>query len=210
MPAAFTALAPLIVAGNSSYFVEYPEDIRLYGLSFSTTLPTGTAWSGEISYRPNAPVQLNSTDILFAGVRPLGGALTNASLLTGVPGQDLHGYRRKEVTQFQTTLTHFFDQVMGASRLTLVGEVGVTHVGGLESTSDVRYGRDPVYGPGELPATGGANTCVALNNSTIAVPGRVLPPTIAAATATMKASPRRPPGVIAVVPSGNTTTCLPV
>lgn len=168
LPGALRALAPLVVAGNSNYFVEYPEDIRLYGLSFSTTLPTGTAWSGEISYRPNAPVQLNSTDILFAGVRPLGGALSNASLLTGTPGQDLHGYRRKEVTQFQTTLTHFFDQVMGASRLTLVGEVGVTHVGGLESSSDVRYGRDPVYGPGELPATGGANTCSAiLNTSTI-------------------------------------------
>jgi hypothetical protein len=168
LPGALRALAPLVVAGNSNYFVEYPEDIRLYGLSFSTTLPTGTAWSGEISYRPNAPVQLNSTDILFAGVRPLGGALSNASLLTGVPGQDLHGYRRKEVTQFQTTLTHFFDQVMGASRLTLVGEVGVTHVGGLESSSDVRYGRDPVYGPGELPPTGGANTCSAiLNTSTI-------------------------------------------
>ncbi|WP_288095289.1 DUF1302 domain-containing protein [Pseudomonas sp.] len=167
LPAQLQALAPLIVAGNSSYFVEYPEDIRLYGLSFSTTLPTGTAWSGEVSYRPNAPVQLNSTDILFAGVRPLGGALTNASLLSAPPGSDLHGYRRKEITQFQTTLTHFFDQVMGASRLTLVGEVGVTHVGGLESTSDVRYGRDPVYGPGELPATGGQNTCVALNTSTI-------------------------------------------
>lgn len=62
---------PLIVAGNSNYFVEYPEDIRLYGLSFSTTLPTGTAWSGELSYRPNAPVQLSTTDILFAGVTPL-------------------------------------------------------------------------------------------------------------------------------------------
>ncbi|HEF4757921.1 TPA: DUF1302 domain-containing protein [Pseudomonas putida] len=167
LPAQLRALAPLIVAGNSSYFIEYPEDIRLYGLSFSTTLPTGTAWSGEISYRPNAPVQLNTTDILFAGVRPLGGALTNASLLSAPPGSDLHGYRRKEITQFQTTLTHFFDQVMGASRLTLVGEVGVTHVGGLESTSDVRYGRDPVYGPGELPATGGQNTCIALNQSTI-------------------------------------------
>ncbi|MDD0995861.1 DUF1302 domain-containing protein [Pseudomonas sp. TNT2022 ID1044] len=171
LPAQLRALAPLIVAGNSNYFIEYPEDIRLYGLSFSTTLPTGTAWSGEISYRPNAPVQLNSTDILFAGVRPLGGALTNASLLSAPPGSDLHGYRRKEITQFQTTLTHFFDQVMGASRLTLVGEVGVTHVGGLESTSDVRYGRDPVYGPGELPATGGQNTCQALNSSTIAGAG---------------------------------------
>ena len=168
LPGPFAALAPLLVAGNSNYFLEYPEDIRLYGLSFSTTLPTGTAWSGEISYRPNAPVQLNSTDILFAGVRPLGGALTNASLLTGVPGQDLHGYERKEITQIQTTFTHFFDQVMGASRLTLVGEVGATYVGGLESRSDKRYGRDPVYGPGELPATGTVDTCAnILNNSTI-------------------------------------------
>ncbi|MFJ2366087.1 DUF1302 domain-containing protein [Pseudomonas sp. NPDC087697] len=168
LPGPFQALGPLVVAGNSQYFVEYPEDIRLYGLSFSTTLPTGTAWSGEISYRPNAPVQLNSTDILFAGVRPLGGALTNASLLSAAPGEDLHGYRRKEITQIQTTFTHFFDQVMGAQRLTLVGEVGLTHVGGLESTSDVRYGRDPVFGPGELPATGGLDTCSQiLNTSTI-------------------------------------------
>ncbi|MNO40777.1 hypothetical protein D3C76_309350 [compost metagenome] len=163
-PPAVRALAPLIIAGNSEYFVEYPEDIRLYGLSFSTTLPTGTAWSGELSYRPNAPVQLNSTDILFAGVTPIDRPpFNNASVLTGTPGQDLHGYRRKEITQFQTTFTHFFDQVMGASRLTVVGEVGVTHVGGLESTSKARYGRDPVYGPGPLPN----GTCAILNGSTI-------------------------------------------
>ena len=163
------ALRPLIVAGNSNYFVEYPEDIRLYGLSFSTTLPTGTAWSGEISYRPNAPVQLSTTDILFAGVTPLPG-FGNASVLQGTPGQDLHGYRRKEITQFQTTFTHFLDQVMGASRLTLVGEIGVTHVGGLESKSDARYGRDPVFGPGELPN----GFCNSLNTSTASGGGQTI------------------------------------
>ncbi|MCJ8207076.1 DUF1302 domain-containing protein [Pseudomonas sp. RGM2987] len=167
LPPAFARLAPLLVAGNSKYFVEYPEDIRLYGLSFSTTLPTGTAWSGEISYRPNAPVQLSTTDILFAGVTPLPG-FGNASVLQGTPGQDLHGYTRKEITQFQTTFTHFLDQVMGASRLTLVGEVGVTHVGGLDSKSDARYGRDPVFGPGQLPN----NFCNALNASTAAGGGQ--------------------------------------
>ena len=154
-------LLPLVVAGNSSYYVEYPEDIRLYGLSFSTTLPTGTAWSGELSYRPNAPVQLNTTDILFSGLTPLN---PNVSVLQGTPGQDQQGYRRKEVTQLQTTLTHFFDQVMGAERLTLVGEVGWTHVGGLESNSKARYGRDPSYGPGPLPN----NQCVTLNSGTLA------------------------------------------
>lgn len=163
------AAAPLVIAANSNYFMEYPEDIRLYGLSFATTLPTGTAWSGELSYRPNAPVQINSTDILYGGVKLLGGAFANASLANGAPGQDLHGYNRKEITQFQTTFTHFFDQVMGASRLTLVGEIGVVHIGGLESSDKVRYGRDPSYGPGPLPPTQVApgvfrNTCSQILN----------------------------------------------
>ena len=161
-------LRPLIVAGNSNYFIEYPEDIRLYGLSFSTTLPTGTAWSGELSYRPNAPVQINSTDILYAGVTPLTAlGLGNASIIKGTPGQTVNGYNRKEISQFQTTFTHFFDQVMGASRLTMVGEVGVTHVGGLESKNKVRYGRDPVFGPGTLPN----GFCPTLNGNTIAGAG---------------------------------------
>ena len=138
-------LAPMIVAGNSSYYVEYPEDIRLYGLSFNTTLSTGTAWKGELSYRPNAPVQLNSNDVLYANLTPLPG-FGDASPLRVVPGADIQGYRRKEISQFQTSLTHIFDNAMGADRLTLVGEVGVTHVGGLEGSSSLHYGRDPVFG----------------------------------------------------------------
>ncbi|TIH09689.1 DUF1302 domain-containing protein [Pseudomonas leptonychotis] len=158
--------AALAIAGSSEYFIEYPEDIRLYGLSFSTTLPTGTAWSGEISYRPNAPVALNTTDILFSGVRPLGpnNPYADASVLEGAPGTTQHGYKRKEVTQLQTTFVHFVDQVMGASRLTLIGEVGMTFVGGLENNSEARYGRDPVFGPGELPN----GTCQNLNQVTLA------------------------------------------
>ncbi len=161
IPGVATSIAPLIVAGNSSYFMEYPEDIRLYGLSFSTTLPTGTAWSGEISYRPNAPVQINTTDILYGGLTIVD---PTVSLVQATPGGTTHGYNRKEITQLQTTFTHFFDQVMGAERLTLVGEIGLTHVGGLESTSDVRYGRDPIYGPGELPN----GRCESLNAGTLA------------------------------------------
>jgi hypothetical protein len=153
----------LLLASNANYFIDYPEDIRLYGLSFATTLPIGTSWAGEISYRANAPVQLNTTDILFAAARPVGGAFADASVLDAPIGGDLHGYNRKEITQFQTTFTHFFDQVMGASRLTLVGEIGVAHVGGLESQSKARYGRDPVFGPGALPN----GTCQGLNATTL-------------------------------------------
>ena len=41
---------------------------------------------------------------------------------------------------------------MGAERLTLVGEVAYDHVGGLESTHDLRYGRDPNFGSVDDPA----------------------------------------------------------
>jgi len=101
-------------------------------------------------------------------LNPAFAAFNNYSLLGGpagtIPGSTLHGYNRKEITQFQTTFTHFFDQVMGASRLTLVGEVGVVHVGGLEKTSEARYGRDAVYGPGPLPS----GFCGTINNGTFA------------------------------------------
>lgn len=133
-----------LAVGNGNYFMDYPEDIRLYGLSFSTTLPTGTAWQGEISYRPNAPVQINTQDLtlsLTAPVMPSAPAWQNKNF-----GGTQRGYDRKEITQIQTTFTHFFDQVLGASRGTVVGEVGWTHVGGL---GDTRYGRDPIYGTPE-------------------------------------------------------------
>jgi len=123
-----------VLLGNGQYFLEYPEDIRLYGASFSTTLPTGTAWSGEISYRPNAPVQINATDLVSRLVNP------------AFAGQEHRGYNRKEITQVQTTFTHFIDQVLGAGRVTLVGEIGYAHVGGLESKSELRYGRDSIFG----------------------------------------------------------------
>ncbi len=140
--------------GNGRYYLEYPEDIQLYGVSFSTTLPTGTAWGGELSYRPNAPVQINTQDITRALLNPLSEGLTGnpASPVATVEGADNRGYNRKEITQIQTTFTHFFDQVLGAGRVTVVGELGFVHVGGLESRSELRYGRDAIYGSVDDPA----------------------------------------------------------
>ncbi|MEN0106473.1 MAG: DUF1302 family protein, partial [Pseudomonas sp.] len=57
---------------------------------------------------------------------------------------------RKPVTQAQVTAVQFFDQVMGADRITLIGEVGVVHVGDLEGKGGLRYGRDAVFGEGRL------------------------------------------------------------
>jgi hypothetical protein len=138
-------LAQAVALGNGEYFLSYPEDIQLYGLSFSTVLPTGTSWGGEVSYRPNAPIQINSTALNLALLNPASGGAAAPTIET-TPGAENQGYRRKELTQVQTTFTHFFDRVLGASRLTVVGEIGVAHVGGLERREDLQYGRDSIYG----------------------------------------------------------------
>lgn len=145
------ALAPAYRFGTSNYFVDYPEDIQMYGLSFATTLPTGTALSGEISYRPNLPLQLNAVDLLQAtiGAAPQTPILSSGDMAVG-NSTELSGYKRKPVTQAQVTAVHFVDQVMGASRLSLIGEVGMVYVSGLEGQGGVRYGRDTVYGLGEI------------------------------------------------------------
>lgn len=148
--------------GTSQFYYDYPEDIRLYGLSFATTLATGTALSGELSYRPNAPLQINGADMVTA---MLGNAALSpvAAAFSSVNGQLIPGYQRKELTQAQLTATHFFDRVMGAERLTLVGEAAVVHVGGLEGDGGLRYGRDAIYGTGALANN---SLCVTSTNTT--------------------------------------------
>lgn len=121
---------PLLGLTADRYFLAYPEDIRLYGLSFASTLASGSLWRGEFSLRPDAPLQPAIGEGLASGaVQP--------------------AWRRHAVSQLQSSLEHHFDQVMGASRLSLVGELAWLHVGGLHG----RYGRDPLFGPG--PQAGG-------------------------------------------------------
>ena len=142
-PAALEGLAAATVLGNARYFMDYPEDIRLFGASFATTLPTGTAWSGEISYRPNAPVGFNATDMTLGLLTPVDPGMSNLEV---EPGGQIRGYKRKKVSQVQSTLIHTVDQILGAEQLVLVGEAALTHVSGLESTRQFRYGRDTVFG----------------------------------------------------------------
>ncbi|MFZ5959530.1 DUF1302 domain-containing protein [Pseudomonas knackmussii] len=154
---------------TARYYLTYPEDIRLYGLSFATTVGT-TAVSGEISYRPNMPLGINGTDVSAAAT--LGSASTSSLVNAGLPifasgwadsayGSLIQGYKRMPVTQAQVTLTNTFDNlpVVRADRLTLVGEVGFTHISDLGSTdgSDLRFGRSSVYGNGELAAAGSSS-----------------------------------------------------
>jgi len=115
-------------AGN--YFVEYPEDIKLFGVSVNTALPGGVALQGEYSYRKNQPMQLPSAELLGAALG-IGNQLTftNPVSAAGVPyGTEISGYRRVKMHQIQFTATKAFGPTFGAEQLVTVGEVGYTYL----------------------------------------------------------------------------------
>jgi len=129
--AARTAAANAAGRPNSgTYFVEYPEDIKLYGMSFNTALPGGVALQGEYSYRRNQPLQLPSAELLGAALG-IANQLTstNPATAAGVAyGTEISGYRRVKMHQVQVTGTKAFGPTFGAEQLVTVGEVGFTQL----------------------------------------------------------------------------------
>lgn len=158
----------IAAAGNdkaTQYIVEFPEDQKIIAASFATLLPTGTAWSGEFTYRPDAPVQINANDVLVRGLLGNLGYNPNTAghnstshalygnLVARLPTEirELEsgvqkGYRELDVFQFQSTFIHDINRVLAADNLRLIGEVGFTYVNDLPDTKDIRFGRSSVYG----------------------------------------------------------------
>ncbi|MDX9945455.1 MAG: DUF1302 domain-containing protein [Azonexus sp.] len=134
-----TNAACATAAGRAgTYFVEYPEDIKLFGLSFNTALPNGIALQGEYSYRPNQPMQLPSAELLGAALG-IGNQLTGTNPVQAatVPfGTEIKGYRDVKMHQIQMTATKAFGPTFGAEQLVVVGEVGYTR---LELPSGLKF-----------------------------------------------------------------------
>jgi hypothetical protein len=166
---------------NAAYQTEYAEDIKLYGISFNTTTPGGISLAGEYSFKEDAPIQLNSQDLLFGAIgqeySPVfqnrvpdangDGFVTDADAqLAGFYGTDQPGFDRYNISQLQFTGISFIDQTMGASRLAIVGEIGATYVHDLPDVDEMRYGRYDQSGFGLTPdylGAGALTVCGALN-----------------------------------------------
>ena len=144
-------------AGGATYFVEYPEDIQLTGVSFATNVGS-MALSGEVSHKKNLPIQINANDLIggtLAFGNAAGGAPADlntdiqAALATGGPGgtnATIDGSRSFDVTQAQVTAIKFLDQVAGASRVTLIGEAGYSFIHDFdESDTAIKFGQSGVY-----------------------------------------------------------------
>ncbi len=143
------------------YFTEYPEDIDLYGLSFNTTINSwGMSLQGELSYRPNVPLQIDDVEVLFAALSPLNALIPEeynhftSQLGDFAPGEIIQGWERHEMSQLQFTATKLFGSgnIFRADQIVLLGEVGFTNVWDLPDPSVLRYN-----GPG-TDTGGGAST----------------------------------------------------
>ncbi|MEH6471599.1 MAG: DUF1302 domain-containing protein, partial [Halopseudomonas sp.] len=143
------------LVGTGSYFLEYVDDVQVFGLSGSTDLG-GWSVAGELSYHKDLPVQINTPDALAYLVS--GGAAGPLAPALGLatPGDVVHGYELMDKTQLQFNFLKAWPQVLGASNFVAVGEAVFVHTGGLDdSATGVRYGRAPMFGSAVHPTYGG-------------------------------------------------------
>ena len=119
------------------YFLEYPEDIQLFGVSFNTVVGnSGWALQGEYSMRPNAPLQRAEREVLEDGLRPIIEALGLAAAapqnlpayLASYRPTNVQGYIEREVSQVQATATRVFGPMLGADSVVFITEAALMHV----------------------------------------------------------------------------------
>ena len=94
----------------------------MFGLTFETRSTAGTAF-GELTYRPNQPLQFNAADLLGAVLSPVAPTTLRSQERALPPGGTLSGFERHKNVQLQ----------LGA-----VGQVAARAAAGATSTGEPR------------------------------------------------------------------------
>ena len=145
----------LTAAATGRYFVEYPQEIDMSGVSFNTVLgSSGISWQGEVSCKKNVPLQVDDVELLFAtlsSLAPQFGAANQIGSLLGQYSTYVPGYRRHTVWTMQSTVTKVFGPMLGAQQLTLLGEAGGVWVN-LPSKDVLRYDGPATFTSGSAAA----------------------------------------------------------
>lgn len=156
-----------IPVDTMSLIVEYPEDIKLYGVSFNTTIGD-YALSGEYAFRENLPIQIHTVDLTYTALQPAfpdrdivtpagtipGRQSAFPTFLTGYrgfacttdanciqPGQYIRGYESMKVGQTGLTVLRLIggDNPIAASQMTLLMEMGWTQVFDMPGLDQIQF-----------------------------------------------------------------------
>src|SRR5690625_3219824 len=139
---------------SSQYTMVYPEDIDMFGISFSSNVGP-VALSGEVAYRPKQPIINDVGDNLVAGLAGAAGEAAQGqaptvSSITGHcvrnkiggscldsgyninPGERLYFYDEAKMTNASLVSIFNFGPSLGTDDLMFVLELGAEHAGGLD------------------------------------------------------------------------------
>jgi len=158
--------------------LDYPEDIQMYGLSTTTNLGK---WSlaAEYSFRPNLPLQIQVSDLLFAAVQPAFPDEDIPLVLGTIPGernavpdivetqfrgntvqggQRIDGFERFPVHQLDLTGIRIFGpgNPLFADQIVLLVELGMTRV--VDMTDPQTLPLESLWFNGTHPSAGADGT----------------------------------------------------
>ncbi|MGQ7957353.1 DUF1302 domain-containing protein [Pseudomonas sp. SP16.1] len=127
-------LATMDVANQVNARREYAEDIRMYGMSFNTTVGEASVF-GELSYRPNLPIGIATTndllgDLLTQAPQLASGGVVNIGGQNVQLGDQIHNYKRVEAFNASLGTIYNFGPSLGFDSLFGVAELASEHVRG--------------------------------------------------------------------------------
>ena len=130
-------------ARAARYFVEHPEDLRTFGVSFNTVLgASGWALQGEYSFHPDLPLQREETSLFTEALTPIGCVLQEGiqslaqkpECKAGIIGNVLKGHERRDVSQAQVTATQVFGPLLGSDSTGFIAEAATMMVHDMPDT----------------------------------------------------------------------------
>lgn len=139
-PAAARALglvngaATVDVANQVNARREYAEDIRMYGMSFNTTVGNASVF-GELAYRPNLPIGIAATndllgDLLTQAPQLANGQVVNIGGQQVQLGDQIHNYKRVEAFNTSLGTIYNFGPTMSFDSLFGIAELASEHLRG--------------------------------------------------------------------------------
>jgi hypothetical protein len=124
-------------ANQAGYVVEYPEDITMLGLSFSTaTARRGLLLSGELSHHRDFPFQINLGDVFAATLSPIEFTGANSQLGSFGANANIKGYSRHDRTQATLGMTQFFGPRFGAAQTAANADFAMVYVHDMPGSSE--------------------------------------------------------------------------
>lgn len=127
-------VATIDVANQVNARREYAEDIRMYGLSFNTTVGNASVF-GELAYRPNLPIGIAATndllgDLLTQAPQLAGGGRVNIGGQQVQLGDQIHNYTRVEAFNTSLGTIYNFGPSLGFDSLFGIAELASEHLRG--------------------------------------------------------------------------------